>query len=211
MKKITLIVIALSTSLCCVMSCKKKNEEPAPATPTGSTALTINSAYQAKYALDGTNYADINGTDFEMANGADNSINSIGAGPSTFKYSSGIWKESTGKGIDIKKGTITLPNGGAPPSDAEFLALFSTGASSYSINGANGIVITFWDGTTNWGSDLGTGVQTGSLFNILDRQAVTSTDYTVKVFATFNCKLYDGLGNVKTLTNGSFIGAFAKI
>ena len=215
MKKRIFIILVIIGGLFTVVSCKKKKkDEPAPVTPTApaSTALNINSDYQAKYTLNGASVSDVNGgSDFIMSNSVDASTNPIGFGPSTFAYSCSIGKASNDVGIDILKGTITLPNGGSPPSDSAFYALFPVGTALFSAGAANGVVISYWDGTTSWRSDLGTADQTGSLFTIVDRKTVASSYYDVKVYATFNCKLYDGNGNVKTVTNGTFIGSFEKI
>lgn len=212
MKKITVPFI-IATCLLGVISCKKDSNTPVtPITPPSSSTLSINSDYQAKYTLNGTAISDVNGgSDFNMYNTVDGSTNPVGFGPSTFIYSCGIGKASNDVGIDIEKGTITLVNGGSPPSDSAFLALFPVGTATFSAGAANGVVISYWDGTTSWRSDLGTADQTGSVFKIVDRKTVASSYYAVKVYATFNCKLYDGAGNSKTITNGSFIGDFEKI
>jgi hypothetical protein len=215
MKNRIFISIIISCGLLTAVSCKKKKEdEPVPVAPAApaSTALSINSDYQAKYTLNGTNVSDVNGgSDFNMYNVVEASTNPIGYGPSTFAYGSFIGKMTNDVGIDVLKGTITLPNGGSPPSDSEFMALFPTGAAAYSAGAANGVIVSYWDGSVYWRSDLGTADQSGSTFNIVDRKAVTASDYSVKVYATFNCKVYDGNGNSKTITNGTFIGVFAKI
>jgi hypothetical protein len=67
----------------------------------------------------------------------------------------------------------------------------------------DGIVIVHTDANGKyWTSDLGTGDQTGSTFDVVEHIA-NNDGFSQRISkARFNCKLYDGLGNSKTLTNG---------
>jgi hypothetical protein len=217
MKKQPLLIILLMAGLLSVTSCKKdKDKEPTPTpmpTPT-PTALTINSSYRATYSLDGTAVSNVYGdAGFNMSYGAGGGISSDGINPST-RYFDGSVTDANDKGITITKGTLSVASGGYP-SDTAFRAFFPAGSYSYSPAGAvnpAGIVVGYYDGTTFWTTDKGTANQTGSAFSIVASQNVTGrSDYTMKVYATFNCKLYDGNGNVKTLTSGVFIGDFANL
>lgn len=89
-------------------------------------------------------------------------------------------------------------------------AMFRTGSYAYgrmedSPNTAalDGVVVFYTDANDKfWSSDLGTGNQTGSTFEIIEH--VANTDgFSQKISkAKFNCKVYDGLGNSQTLTEG---------
>ena len=59
-----------------------------------------------------------------------------------------------------------------------------------------------------WSSENLPATQTGSLFNLVSTEEIITPFYgkILKLTATFNCKLYDRAGNVKTLTNGKFVG-----
>jgi hypothetical protein len=71
----------------------------------------------------------------------------------------------------------------------------------------NGIRIFFTDSNGKlWQTDLGTADQTNSSFIITNETIIrnSANNIITGIFleASFNCKLYDGLGNYKTLTNG---------
>ncbi|KAA9325629.1 hypothetical protein [Adhaeribacter soli] len=67
----------------------------------------------------------------------------------------------------------------------------------------DGIVIVHTDANGKyWTSDFGTGDQTGSTFEVVEHIA-NNDGFSQRITkARFNCKLYDGQGNSKTLTNG---------
>ena len=97
-------------------------------------------------------------------------------------------------------------------SNVTFKAFFSN-TFNYTDLGNDGITILWGDeANVDWTTDSGSGDQTGSAFTItsvVDEPG--QANYTVRVTATFNCKLYDGLGNSKTLTNGKYFGVFSKL
>jgi len=213
MKKTTFLLIGLIVSVFSIVSCKKKDDPaPAPTTPTTTAPTSINSTRQATFKLDGTKVSYVFGNaNFDMSYGAGGGIGS-GGSPTTRYFDASIGNVS-GVGITITKGTLVVAAGGYP-SDAEFATFFPVGTVAYSpaLSNPNGIEISYWDGTTQWKSNFGTADQTGSAFSIVDRKFTTmGGDYTVKTYLTFNCKLYDGSGNVKTLTDGVFIGDFANL
>jgi hypothetical protein len=215
MKKFSFIIAILITGLLGVSSCKKEKEpEPAPApTPAPTPATSINSSYRSTYTMDGTDVSLVYGSsNFSMSYGAGGDIGS--GGSASHRYYDATIADQNDKGITITKGTMDIPAGGYG-TEAQFAAFFPAGTYSYSPAGAmnpDGIVVSYWDGTTNWRSDNGTGNQSGSVFTMVASQVVTGTsDYTVKFYATYNCKVYDDGGNVKTITNGVFIGDFAKL
>jgi hypothetical protein len=76
-------------------------------------------------------------------------------------------------------------------------------------------LIMFWvdDNDASWSTFWGTGDQSGSSFKIVgveDGHDNTGT-YFVKVYAKFNCKLYElSSGEMKELTNGEMVGYFYR-
>jgi hypothetical protein len=194
------------------VSCKKDDPVTSPTTtPTTPASLSISSPYQVNFTLDGTamDYNIGTTTGFDMVNSANNSVQPIGGGTSTFIYGSSIGNGTAYVGF--MKGTFSLPGGGLM-SDSEFLSMFPAATVAYSPASANGVVVSYFDGSTLWSSDLGTADQTGSAFKIEANQVLTGGSYyTVKLYITFNCKVYDGSGGSKTITNGSFIINVAKI
>jgi hypothetical protein len=215
MKTNSIIAVMLGLTLTIASSCKK-DKEADPVTPTpsggGTTTTDVNSSYQATFTLDGTavSYLQSN-PNFQIVHSSNNSINTTG-GPSTFMYGTFVGVTDT-VGLEVDKGTISMMCNCNDPGDSTFYAYFAPATIPYSPNTMNGVTVTYWNGSVMWRSDLGTADQTGSVFKIVGRKDVTTTfsDYTVKVYATFNCKLYDGMGHVKTLTNGVLISSFAKI
>ena len=84
---------------------------------------------------------------------------------------------------------------------------YGKGSRSTSQNGIDGVVVYYVDKDgVQWFSDKGTATQTNSSFKIVEH--IDNTDgYSAKITkATFNCTLYDGNGNSKTLTNGEIRG-----
>jgi hypothetical protein len=90
--------------------------------------------------------------------------------------------------------------------DNDFIAMFPAGVFAYSPGSTNGVVVEYFDGTTTWSSELGTANQTGSSFKIEAVQQETGVpSFTLKLYITFNCNLYDGSGASKTVTNGALV------
>ena len=96
--------------------------------------------------------------------------------------------------------------------NATFKAFFTPNTYLFAPDNTEGVTIFWGDPTgTDWSTDNAPGTQTGSAFNIVSvADEPGQPDYTVRVTATFNCKLYDAAGNSKTLTNGKYVGLFAK-
>lgn len=72
--------------------------------------------------------------------------------------------------------------------------------------GINGAVVTFTDSTGKvWSSDLLYGAQENwADFEITKHMAVLQDFYGAETEGTFNCRVFDGLGNSLDLRNGSF-------
>ena len=71
-------------------------------------------------------------------------------------------------------------------------------------NGIDGAAVYYVDNNgTLWSSGYGTATQTNSNFKITEHIENTKDYFSNRITkVTFNCKLYDGNGNSKTLTNG---------
>lgn len=213
MKKIIFLTIAPICMYCLMLSCKKKSDSTPTSTTssTSSTPLSINSPYQASFTLDGTKISYVFGTaNFDTNYGAGGSIGTSGS--PTNRYFTASVGETSGIGLTITKGTLVVATGGYP-SNTAFSTFFPVGTVPFApaATTPNGIVVSYWDGTTKWSTDLGTADQTGSNFKIEASSFNAGVDYTAKTYLTFNCKLYDGSGNMKTLTNGVLIGNFANL
>jgi hypothetical protein len=77
-------------------------------------------------------------------------------------------------------------------------------------NSMDGVRVTYI-GTDDveWSTDKGSGDQTGSTFTIVSKTPlpnIPSPYGNYSILVQFSCKLYDGNGNVKNLTNGSMRG-----
>jgi hypothetical protein len=207
---LSMLVITASFS---VISCKKEKSPepvPAPTTPASAASTDINSSYQASFSFSGSavSYTSTAPT-WDMSYGTAHTINTTG-GFNKFRYDGTLNFGSTGKSFTVQKGAIVLPSG-TSPSDSQFLAFYAAGTFSYDPAADNGIVVSYFDGSTTWSTAIGAATQTGSSFKIIDKKAITgNTDYTVKIYSTFNCTVYDGAGNSKVITNGKYIGDFAK-
>lgn len=99
--------------------------------------------------------------------------------------------------------------------NTEFKTFFNLGIYPFTnppsiINGGS---ITWYDQNgTEWKTDNPPADQTGSQFSIvLVEEVATAPVYIVAITFSFNCKLYDASGNVKTLTGGKYKGVFGKL
>lgn len=98
--------------------------------------------------------------------------------------------------------------------NTEFKTFFNLGNYPYANPPAvtDGGYISWYDRNgTEWRSDNAPADQSGSRFAVvLVEEVATTPVYTVGITFTFDCKLYDAGGNVKTLTGGRFKGIFGK-
>jgi len=97
--------------------------------------------------------------------------------------------------------------------NSTFKDFFTPGDYPWVIFGHEGVSLAWTDGNgINWSTYNIPGTQTESNFTIISSEdAPALTGYHIKVKAKFNCKLYDVNGNVKTLSNGVYVGYFGKI
>jgi hypothetical protein len=217
--KIGLKIAALALVLF-FSDCKKKDNDPAEdptPTPTPAPApIDINHAPIAQYDTDNKTYTYQDGG--KVAGGMGSGLEIAGSsGTSTAEYSAYFYNTDTEDTyFSIDKGTIYTP-GTSHPDTAAFRMFFAPGTVNYSSAVApahiNGIVIEHKDDSgVMWASDKGSANQTGSVFTIVSSKQVFSFgDQQMKIYATFNCKVYDDNGNSKTLTNGKFVGYFENM
>jgi hypothetical protein len=212
--KITVFAFALLVLASLAVSCKKKNNSSSNTTtntnPTPAPApIDINHAPVVEYTVDGTAFTyPASGISGGMSTSASYAASMSGTSKASYGYS---FSGSTATYFGVEKGTVYTPGIGRPDEDA-FRAFFVVGNVNYAPGGTgdiNGIVVEHRDPSgTMWASNKGSASQSGSVFKI---EAIKETDsgyQDIKVYATFNCKLYDGNGNSKTLTNGKFVGYF---
>ncbi|MEO7523716.1 MAG: hypothetical protein ABIT58_06450 [Ferruginibacter sp.] len=98
-------------------------------------------------------------------------------------------------------------------SNVTFKTFFAVGSVPYNADPLDGVEITWIDEANNsWSTANGTGVQTGSVFNITNVQDEPGqTDYSVRVSASYSCTLYDSAGNSIQVTGGTYVGLFSKL
>lgn len=207
MKKIHFILL-----ISCLIFASCKKEEPTPTTETETpdpTPAPVTASSSPQFS------GKIDGVDFNYTNAYYDSYLSetyVSSGePSTFAYGFTIVNANSGANLSIKKGRLTLPNGGFP-SNSEFASFFTVGESGYDPFLQNGVEVFMYDNLgVEWSTGNGSADQTGSTFKILESVIDESDiDYLVKAKLSVSCKLYDESGNVKTLTDGIIVGSFRK-
>jgi hypothetical protein len=210
MKKLIYLCLVLAI----VSSCKKDsdNDTPAPTNNTGnnnnngSGTITINSPDQVSMKIDGVPTS-------KVADGINISadVGSYGNMDTPPDTSYGVYGSSLNS-VSIAETYISIDKGrlyflGWPASNTAFKTFFNPGAYSYATTPELGITISMYQNGVGWSTNNGS--QSGSTFNITDMQEVTAGgSYGVKIRCTFSCKLYDSLGNVKTITEGIYVGHF---
>jgi hypothetical protein len=104
--------------------------------------------------------------------------------------------------IEVNYGTLKFP--GMKPSMNDFENFFNIGMIKYSVLAFDGIEIKYRDKKGNlWSTNYG--LQAGSNFEFSEFQKDSNL---VKFKAVFNCMLYNSDHDLKTLSNGVFIGYF---
>ena len=193
---------ALALGLLLLGSCKDDKDKVKPATP--AVPVPTSDLYFV---------AKIEGADFMVEALKNNYGSGAGSGSGN---SSGSWVEEQSlllmntvtqhvSGVLVVKTFANKPN-----ECSQIETMFKPGVYPFgkTVQGSgtpakDGIVIVHTDaGGKYWTSDLGTGDQTGSTFEVVEHIA-NNDGFSQRITkARFNCKLYDGLGNTKSLTNG---------
>lgn len=179
------------------------------ATNSGGGTVSLTDFYY-KATIDGVNYSqDITATnDYEPGSGISGQDDVIFGGGITYAASSTLPLGKTDFGIE--KGIM---HGFLSATPAKFKAFFPVGNVPYAPTSfsTDGVVVHWTDPAgVAWTTRNGTVDQTNSTFKILSVQEfVDGGGYQfVKVKVEFSCKLYNGAGAVKQLTNGDAVIAF---
>lgn len=207
MKKITLLLIA---AIMFNYSCKKDSKDNSNP---GPEVISIESTSRVTASIDGAGYSKIE--DNQTVRGGTSADKSLSPLPDSCKanytsYFSNV--DQTVGYFSITKRRLVY-QGGSSPSNAVFKGFFNPGTYPYAVIPLNGIIVTYYDAAgKTWSTDMGSKNQTGSVFTISQiKEESQFGQYSIKVMANFNCKLYNDSGEQKTLTNGLFIGYFENI
>ena len=210
MKKTSIIVISM---LIAVISCKKDSDDSTSPAANNSSSITVNSTQQVSFKLDGVAKSYVESATIKSV--VSSSV-SIATFPDTSSKSYGIGFEdmNTSAAIfDLDKGFLRFV-GNMPDSDL-FYNFYVPSSPSFVIDPdvSMGVRLAYYINGVKWSTDQGTGIQTGGSFSITARKK--SHDWfgevSTIILANFNCKLYDGLGNSKTITDGVIVCTFQNI
>lgn len=170
----------------------------------GNSGLTINSTEGIQVTIDGTS------SSYSAGNPLFAGFNSD-VGGNLFSFSYGLSNYNTMHQIYEVELGVVQGLGGATIPDSIFFKIGLPGTRGYADPEAHeqGVYFSWFDASgEEWSTRCGSGVQTGSLFTITDRQERPSDVPTaMKLRATFNCKLYkcSDPTQVKTVTNGVMV------
>lgn len=160
--------------------------------------------------------ASIGGEQFKEAIARNNTNSNLEAGSALLGFNDVTFAASivnngtNGTHLGIAKGVM---HNYLDATDAQFRSFFTPGQYNYGLDPNDGFSIEWKDRNgTLWSSFEGTADQTGSTISILSITESPDAFGTLylKTSIQFNCKLYDGNGNVKQAT-GTFVGLFGKI
>jgi len=195
----TILLLMAIPAVLSLNGCKKDDDDDKN---TGGGSVTVNSDPQSTFKVDGTSASLKTGVggvgqyffnDGEIATFPDSSESIYGSGFDKDNGNTPI--------IEFSKGTFKYT---IPSDSAAFSNFFAPQSYSYSVNAEDGVKITWYDSNGDmWSTDMGSGNQSGSTFTIEDRRAYTfSGEKYVRIKASFNCTVYNGLGGSKTITDG---------
>lgn len=202
----------LAAALLASTGCKKEDTEAVPAQSGGGTT----SSYSLSLELDGAPVQKTTSTDIFVPGAMGNT--NMGLTVCT-SYQESVVSDSVDVNDRWKVGLIKTFYGlGSMPSVDSVNTMVALGARSYgaflwdqstlSYVVQDGVRVEWTDPLgVKWSTDRGTADQTGSAFSINERNGTGNPfgpRYTFKV--TFNCRLYDGAGNSKLVTNGALHG-----
>ncbi len=207
MKKHILSLTASLLLLLSISSCKKDSSTTTTTTTNNNGAPAITSTYYFQAKIDGV-WVTYQANDISWVSG----YGSASGGGTTDYYLIerafvSDFAETNSGGVSILKDNVFDVN-----DYPTRYSLFTLGSKPYgkektlTANPVEGGLVSYTLNGVEWSSNLGTSDQTGSTFSITE--FVDNTDGASKkiVGATFSCKLYNGLGGVKTVTNGKFRG-----
>ncbi|MCB9334809.1 MAG: hypothetical protein H6586_01555 [Flavobacteriales bacterium] len=204
-KKIFVLSLVLTT----IMSSCSKDEDSTPdstvsvvSNPTGGTGGTIpTSDYYFRINVDGTEVLFQSGIN-NYASAAGESGGSATAG---YREEQSSQLQQVFSSTNIGGYTVVKVLATQPTQCSDLSSIFNIGVQPFgsTINETNGVVVFYVDGSgVYWSTDLGVGTQTGSNFEITELSTNSGIESEKITKAIFNCTLYDGNGNSKTVTNG---------
>jgi hypothetical protein len=184
---------------------------PVAATGGGSGGTTLGEFYY-KATIDGVNYVQ----DETLTNGYEagsglSGLDDVVFGAGLYFINGTLPAGKTEFGID--RGMM---HNYQSATQAQFKAFFPVGSLPYSSNTwtTDGVIV-YWTGPNgeDWSTRNGPVDQTSSTFKILSVQDFVDLkgDYYVKVKVEFSCKLFNGSGASKQLTNGEAVIVFGMI
>ena len=188
-------------------ACKKDDDDD---NPPPAPSVTVNSDPQVSGKVDGTDFKYLTSGSGQTHLGYIGHSGGIAIAPdsSFFIMESGFEDIMTG---DITFGIDMGTFGFVIPSDSNDLKnFFAIKQWAYSDMAENGVYIYYTDSNGfMWTTSDGTADQTGSTFSLEDRRYFEfSGENYVRIKASFNCKVYNGLGSVKLITNGVLVTDF---
>lgn len=217
MKKLKKLLVPVAILCVLATGCKKdKDNDPTPAQPSNPT---FSSATNPEVGFK------INGAAVAYKNGIGNIQQGLSTGASlgqpnneavqgAFLYQD-IDPNTTRTWFNIDKGTLVWAWGNSLDS-TQWKNFWAPGSYTYVAEEFNtatqqGVRISFEDSNdVYWSTIQGNADQTGSTFNITKSLFYMFWgEKYMKVQFTFNCKVYDVAGNMKTITDGSGVLDFA--
>lgn len=205
-RRFILMLAAVSVLGLGFSGCSKDDDDNNNSNPT-TPAVTVDSEYQATFKLDGVAVSIVNGVGGVQSLTSNHTLSATFPDSSESTMGFGLYKDVGGNTqslFDIDKGTYKFVGWDS----TAFTTFFAEQSWPYSPDAVNGIAIAYFDANgTKWSTDQGTANQTGSTFVIQDTKLLDffGTNY-INVKASFNCKVYDGTGASKVITDG--VGVF---
>lgn len=180
-----------------------KDDDNDSSTNTGTPSVTVDSPTQVSFKVNNVATSYVSATANVESYYSNSS--SISTPPNTSEVVFGYgFQKAVGSNyinlFEVEIGTYEF----VTSDSASFVNFFPEQAVAYSNAAANGVRIVYYDENGDqWASDYGSADQTGSTFVIQDtKYRIFGGDKYMKVKAGFSCKVYDGSGSFKTITDG---------
>lgn len=187
-------------------------------TPPVNTPLTLTTPCSVQMTVNGTNVSySTSNIAWQCGNGTSGGGLVVNPGDMGRIVFNGFIADDDGLTcpIDIVLGGYQYPGGGPIP-EATFFDFFSTGPLTYGDPDSQlgKVEVGIWDNGVRYSTSCGTGVQTGSAFQIVQVQEFPSqfVSDAIKIRVTFNCTLHacDGGVGSRTITNGTAVVGIAN-
>lgn len=179
-------------------SCKKEEPEPLPIlTDNPSTGIA-----SIEYKFSGQ----IDGADVLFSNASIGYNNTNGSSPGSYwhKYAVSLFDDGFTELVRFEKGTLTHAE--PYPSNELFDDYFGIGGQILDPTLVNGCQFSVFIGGEEWSTGMGSADQTGSYFEILTSgNGTEGTAHIRELKLGINCKVYNSIGEMKTISNGELI------